>query len=184
MKRNLMKIEKGWLVLIIIIGGLAVLGSYLYGAITQPGAADILWGGVPQGIRPIYTANMLLATTSFFIFSFYILFRDIPNELSFSNRFGYWVFPILYAAILFPSAMWLPLTIGAVAQTSILLLWLVRIVLVVVGAASVSLFILLWKSKPRPPSLLDWLAIAGCGFFCIQTAILDALVWNIFFKLE
>jgi hypothetical protein len=27
------------------------------------------------------------------------------------------------------------------------------------------------------------LAIAGSGIFCIQTTILDALLWNIFFKI-
>jgi hypothetical protein len=68
-----------------------------------------------------------------------------------SNRFGYRVFHILYAAILYPSALWLPLTFGALAQTSVILLWLVRIVLIVVGAASVGLLIVLLISKPAQP---------------------------------
>ena len=184
MKSDLMQAEKRWLVSIIITGGLAVLGSYLFGVISQPGAADILWAGVPERIRPVYSANMLLAAAGFFLFTYYILFRIDPQRMSFSYRPGYSVFHILYAGILYPSAMWLPLTFGAVAQTSSLLFWMVRIVLVLVGVSSVCLFITLLKLKPGHPTLVYWLAIAGCGLFCIQTALLDAVVWNIFFRLS
>jgi hypothetical protein len=182
-KRGPLQWEKCWLVLIIISGGLLVLGSYIYGVVSQPGAADILWGGVPQGIRPIYTANMLLAAASFFVYTYFILYQINSKEQVMSNPFGYWIFHLLYAAILYPSAMWLPLTFKALAHTSIFLLWLVRIVLVVVGLASFSLLIVFWKSKPNHPFVFYWLTIAGSGFFCIQTAVLDAIVWNIFFRL-
>jgi hypothetical protein len=70
MKEDPMRSEKRWLIFIILSGGLAVLGSYVYGFVSYPGAADILWGGVPQGIRPVYTANMFLAATSFFVFTY------------------------------------------------------------------------------------------------------------------
>jgi hypothetical protein len=179
-----MQLEKRWLIGIILSGGLAVLGSYVSGVISQPGAADILWGGVPPDIRPFYSANMLLAAASFFVFTYYILFWINSWEKSVTNRPGYWVFPGLYAAILYPSAMWLPLTFGAVAQASLLLLWLVRIVLVLVGLASLCLLVVLVRSKPMRPDLLYWLSIAGGGFFCLQTALLDGVVWNIFFRLS
>ena len=40
------------LLIINVIGGAAVIGSYVLGLSGQSGGADVLWGGVPTGIRP------------------------------------------------------------------------------------------------------------------------------------
>ena len=184
MKRDLIQSDKRRLVWIIITGGVAVLGSYIYGFSSQPGAADILWGGVPQGMRPIYSVNMLLASAGFFIFTYFVLFHINSSEHLVSNRYRFGVFHILYAGILYPSAIWLPLTFAAVMESSIILLWLVRIALVVVGLASLELFVTLLRLKPKQFTLMYWLAIIGCGFFSVQTVILDGIVWNFFFRLS
>jgi hypothetical protein len=52
---------KRWLIAIILIGGVAVLGSYIWGILAYPDAGQILWGGVPEIIRPFYMVNMFLA---------------------------------------------------------------------------------------------------------------------------
>ncbi len=83
----------------------------------------------------------------------------------------------LIAIILIPSALWLTLALLAVDQPSQAFLWLVRIVLGVVGAASLGLFFVLRRVKLPQPAWAYRLAIVGSIFFCIQTVILDALVW-------
>jgi hypothetical protein len=179
----MMDANKRWLIAIILIGGVAVLGSYIWGIQARPDAGQILWGGVPEKIRPFYTVNMFLAAAGYFLFTFFILFRLDSIKTKVTSRFGFGVFHSLYAAILIPSALWLPLTFLAVDQSSQALLWMVRIVLSVVGAASLGLFFALRKVRPPQPAWAYRLGMIGSMFFCIQTMILDAIVWGAFFQL-
>ena len=175
---------KKWLMIVInVIGGFAVLGSYIYGILSHPEAGRMLWGGVPQMIRPFYTVGMLLAATGYFAFTYFILFRLDPVQTRVANRFGFGVFNVLYATILIPSALWMPLTFLTVELSSQVLLWTVRIVLVVVGTASLGLFFALLKVRPRQPLWAHRIALVGIVGFCIQTAILDAILWGTFFRL-
>jgi hypothetical protein len=174
---------KKWLMLFInIFGGTAVIGSYIQGILAHPRAAETLWGGVPQSIRPFYTAGMFLAATGYFAFTYFILFRLDPRQARIFQRFGFGVFNALYAAILLPSALWMPLTFLAVEQYSLGLLWAVRLVLATVGLASLGLLFSLLKVEPRQPLWAHRLAITGSAAFCIQTVLLDAIVWVAFFQ--
>ena len=49
------------------------------------------------------------------------------------------------------------------------------------GAASLGLFFALQKVRPPQPAWAYRLAMVGSMFFCIQTVILDAIVWGAFF---
>ena len=178
-----MHAKKQWLIIINLIGGIAVLGSYAYGILTHPNAGQILWGGVPQSIRPFYTVGMFLAAAGYFAFSYFILFRLNPQDTQVTSRFGFGLFNALYAAILIPSALWMPLTFLALGQSSLVLLWIVRMVLVVVAIASLGLFAALLKVQPRQPLWAHRIALAGSVAFCIQTVILDAILWGAFFRL-
>jgi hypothetical protein len=178
----MMHAKKWLLILINLVGGSLVLGSYALGILTHPDAGQTLWGGVPQSIRPFYTVFMFLAASGYFAFTCFILFRLNPQEARVAGRFGFGLFNALYAAILIPSALWMPLTFLAVEQSSLVLLWAVRLVLVVVGAASVGLFAALWKVEPRHPMWAHRLALLGMAGFCIQTALLDAILWGVFFQ--
>ena len=55
------------------------------------------------------------------------------------------------------------------------------IVLAFVGLGSVALLGALLGLRPRRPSTAYWLAVAGAGAFCIQTAVLDLFVWTAYF---
>jgi hypothetical protein len=177
-----MNAKKGLLLFINLLGGGGVIGSYIWGFLTHPNAGQALWSGVPDNIRPFYTAGMFLAATGYFAFTYYILFRLNPSETRVFNRFPFGLFNILYAAILIPSALWMPLTLFALEGPSLGFLWAVRVVLAIVGLASVGLLFALLNVEPRLPRWAHRLAVAGCVGFCLQTAILDAIVWVVFFK--
>jgi hypothetical protein len=175
--------SKKWLLIfIILLGGAAVLGSYVYGFLTHPDFADVLWGGVPENIRPFYTINMFLAAAGYFAFTYFILFRLNPPETRIFGRFGYGLFTVLYTAILVPSALWMPLTLLAIEHADLGLIWMVRLVLAVVGLASLGLLYALIKIEPHQATWAHKLAIVGSIFFSIQTVILDALVWGSLFR--
>lgn len=173
---------KKWLLLIInLLGGAAVLGSYAYGVRSHPNATNVLWGGVPASIRPLYTAGMFLAAAGYFAFIYFILFRLDPDKARVEHRFGFGIFNALFAAILIPSALWMPLTFAAAAASSVALLWVVRLVLAAVGIASLSLLVALLNVEPRQPTWAYLLAVTGCVAFCLQTAVLDMIVWSAYF---
>ena len=176
--------QKLSLLIIVAVGGLAVLASYGQPFLASPERLAKLWGGVPASWLPAYTANMLLAALGFFAFTFMILLRLDPETVRIAGRFGYSLFHFLYLAILIPSALWTPLTM-VMLQTPNAGLWLaIRLVLGLAGLGSLGLLAALLALQPRPPRRVYGLALAGCLFFCLQTAVLDALVWVAYFPKE
>jgi hypothetical protein len=169
--------------LINVVGGILVLGSYAHGLVTHPANRDAIWGGVPEAIKPLYTANMLFAAAGYLAFTYFVMFSLNRDSAQLANLSGFKVFYIIYAFILFPSALWMPLTYAALGNhDSSLYLWAVRVTLVVVGLASLALLGVLLSLHSSEASPVYWLAVAGSVFFCIQTAVLDAVVWTAYFR--
>lgn len=167
------------LLLLNALGGAAVLASYAWG-LGDDGVGSALWGGVPESLRPLYTVNMFLAAAGYFLFTPYVLFRLPPDATRVAGRFGFGVFHALYALVLLPSALWLPLTAAYLAHPTPLAWAAVRIVLVLVALGSLGLLaglMALPADAPRGRSS----ALIGLVPFCLQTAVLDALVWPALF---
>jgi hypothetical protein len=172
---------KRWMIVINVLGGGAVLGSYALGFLDQPEAGTLLWGGVPAAMRPLYTAGMLIAALGYFAFTGYLFLGVDAREARVGERFGFGIFNGLYIGILVPSALWMPLTFVMVEQPSAWLWLVIRIVLAIVGLSSLGLLTALLFLQPKRKAWAYWLAVAGTVGFSIQTAILDAVVWTAFF---
>jgi hypothetical protein len=124
---------------------------------------------------------MFLAAAGYFAFTYFILFRLHPQDARVADRFDFGLFNALYAVVLIPSALWMPLTFLAVEQSSQTLSWTVRIVLLLVAAASLGLLAALLKDEPRQPLWAHRLALVGMVGFCFQTVLLDAIFWGAYF---
>jgi len=174
-----MHVQSRLLIALNVVGGIAVLASYAIGLGSASSSGAALWGDLPEALRPFYTINMFLAAAGYFLFTPYIVFRLRPEQTRIGGRFGYALFPILYALVLIPSAIWLPLTERMIAQPSAALWALVRLDLACVGLGALGLLasLLALRSAPRGRAL----AVLGLVPFCLQTALLDALVWPAFF---
>ena len=68
--------QKLAMLIIIVLGGSAVLASYIYPIMTQPQYVEPAWGGVTPDIRRFYAPSMLLAALGFFLYTYFLLFRD------------------------------------------------------------------------------------------------------------
>jgi len=170
------------LAIIVVIGGIAVIGSYVFGFIAQPGKGNALWGGVPPWLRPIYTISMGISVVGFFAFVTFILFQINPDQVQIANRFDFSLFYIIFLGILIPSALWMPLT-QMMTRHPTKALWLgIRLVLVLVGLSSCTLVWALLSLQTREPSLHYWLAVFGSAYFSFHTAVLDMILWPIMFK--
>jgi hypothetical protein len=174
--------KQSW-VLINILGGAAVIGSYLLGFLIRPVEAGMLWGGVPEGLKALYNTNMFLAATGYLLFSIFILVKK-QDEIKVASRFGFGSFLVLYLLVLIPSALWMPLTILAIEKSSQVLLWLVRVDLMMVALASLGILFALITMQPRRPAWFHLLSVVGGLAFCLQTVVLDAVVWSILFRLQ
>ena len=172
-----MAVQQIVLLIINIIGGIAVIGSYVYGLNAQSGGASVLWGGVPENISPVYTVSMILSALGYFAFLYYLLFRVTPSELN----IAYSLFYAIFLVILVFSAFWMPLTNMYVANPGTGIWIGIRAVLALVGLGSIALvWALLVLQTTHGTSY--WLAVAGAGYFAFHTAILDAIVWAALFK--
>jgi len=165
-----------------VLGGSAVLASYWHGLSSHPETRSALWGGLPAGLQPFYTFSMLLAAIGYFPFTYLLGWRVDPGRVRLPGRFDFDAFNVLYALILAPSALWMPLTFAMLGQPNPTLWLIVRVVLGLVGIASVGLIAALLTLQPRPPRMLHVAAIIGAMAFAFQTAVLDALVWPMYFN--
>jgi hypothetical protein len=163
------------------IGGAAVLGSYAHGLATHPLTRSELWGGVPDGLRPFYTVSMLAATAGYFAFGHFVCFRLDPRTTRVLGRFGFGAFHLLYALVLVPSALWLPLTLAMLEAPSGALWAAIRVTLGLVGLGSVGLVAAVASAAPARAPVARAIAVAGALAFSLQTAVLDALVWPAYF---
>jgi hypothetical protein len=168
---------------LVVLGGGAVLGSYAYGLLAPGADSGSLWGGVPVALLPAYQVNMVLAATGFFAYTHFLLLRVEPEAVRIAGRFGFGLFHLLYAGILIPSFLWMPLTLAMLRQPGDLLWWAIRTVLAVVGLSSLGLTAALVALTPRTPRWAYVLAVAGSLPFALQTAVLDAVLWPAFFPL-
>jgi hypothetical protein len=175
--------QKLAMLLIILVGGTAVMVSYVYPVITHPEYVEPAWGGVTPDIRRFYAPSMLLAASGYFFYTYFLLLRADPDRVRVAGRFGFSMFNVLYAAILVGSALYMPLTFALVAGPSTVLWWSIRLVLIVVGLASLALLGSLLALRPRRPAWAYWLAVAGCAAFSFQTVVLDMLVWPALYPL-
>lgn len=172
-----MQREQRALGLLNVIGGILVLASYAYALAISPDVRSALWGGVPEGARSLYTLNMLLAAAGYFPFTWLFVIRTRPAELRAASGAPYGLLFLLYALVLIPSALWLPLT-ARMVETPGPGLWLsIRIVLFLVAVGATGLLVVALRFARARGGALPWLAFAGTVPFFTQTALLDALVW-------
>jgi hypothetical protein len=170
------------LLIINIVGGAAVIGSYIFGLRAQSGGANVLWGGVPSNIRPVYTVSMMLSALGYFAFLYYLFFRLTPAEVSIAGMFDFSLFYVIFLVILIPSALWMPLTNVYAGNPSTGIWVLIRTVLALVGLASIALLWALLTLHGKVSGVSYWLAVVGSGYFAFHTAILDAIIWAALFK--
>ena len=163
-------------------GGAGVIWSYIHGFGTHPGSAETLWGGVSGWLRQFNYATMILAALGYFGFTYWLLFRVDPATVTVFGGAGYWMFFVIFVVILVPSALWMPLLFQYLAQPGTGQWTAIRVVLILVGIGSLALLAAILTVSPRETGTAYWLAVGGAAAFCVQTAVLDMLVWPELFR--
>jgi len=177
-RSKIMGTQRLILLIINIIGGAAVILSYIYGLRGQVGGANVLWGNVSTSIRPIYFVSMIISALGYFAFIYYVLFRIDPAE----SNVNYYLFYAIFLVIVTASAFWMPLTNMYVGNPSASLWIALRGVLAMVALGSIGLVWALLSLHPFTRGAVYWLAVAGAGYFAFHTTVLDAITWAALFR--
>ncbi|MGB5812934.1 MAG: hypothetical protein WBG86_20545 [Polyangiales bacterium] len=167
--------KRTWLT-INLVGGIAVLGSYVHGLVTHPETRQMLWGTTPEELKAVYNVTMLLAAAGYFLFSYVFVVRSDPDGFR-VGAYGFGFVNACYALVLLASTLWMPLTFAYFDTPSPALWAVVRIDLFVVAVGSLGLVIALFAMKPRATGVSGILALLGLLLFALQTAFLDPIVW-------
>ncbi|MEE3329707.1 MAG: hypothetical protein VX246_02460 [Myxococcota bacterium] len=162
------------------IGGIGVLASYVNGIDSPHTASGGIWGGVPEAAQGLYTVSMFTAASGYFPFTYLFTFGVDPVRARFMG-FRLSFVTALYALVLFPSAMWLPLTARYLDAPSSGGWLAIQAVLATVAIASLGLLACIVTLTPSPPRWLRIASITGALFFCFQTVVLDAVIWVVSF---
>lgn len=168
------------LALLQLLGGPAVLASYVWCIAVWPEASSQMWGGVPEAIQPLYTAWMFVAAAGYFAYSYVFILRTDLDAFAvplLGRERGVGLLGLSYALVLGPSALWMPMTKWMLDDPSALRFWLVRLDLFAVALGSIGLILAAASVRPRPPGRLRALALIGTLAFAVQTVVLDALIW-------
>ena len=182
-RREVLVHQQSWnLAIINVLGGVAVLVSYVHG-LQSPHARDgALWGSVPAFWRSWYGVSMIAAAIGYFPFTWYFLRHFDPQNSRFAGGLGYSAVTAFYLLVLLPSALWLPLTVRYLAAPSGFLWAAIRLDLMLVAVGSIGLAVAASTVTPSSStSVWRVAALLGLVFFCLQTVVLDALVWPVFF---
>jgi hypothetical protein len=155
-----------------LVGGIAVLASYALWLANPSREGEALWGSITGHGRTLYTVSMLAAAAGYFGFAVYVLGQG-GRSLSWSLVLA------LFALMLFPSALWMPLAFEYLAAPHPALWWAMRSTLALVGVASLVLLVVLVRVESGGTA--HALAVAGALAFTFQTLVLDALVWPMYF---
>ena len=95
-------------ILVNIIGGISVLGTYVLGITLFPEHRDDLWGGVQGKLRPVFIFSMILAAARYLTFAYVSIFQEGIS----SDRIGVSDRPFLIVLIsgifLFSASLWMP----------------------------------------------------------------------------
>jgi hypothetical protein len=170
------------LLVIIALGGVGVIGSYMIGLKGKAGASEALWGGVPAKVRPVYGVSMILSAIGFLAVLFYIFFKLDPPDVAIAGRYGFDLFIPIFITILLPSALWMPLSKMYVERPSAVMWVIVRVVLFLVGLASIELAWALFALDLETRGVAYWFATVGSCYFAFHTFVLDAVLWAAMFR--
>lgn len=168
------------MLVIIVLGGIGVLGSYAHGIATHPGQTDLLWGELPSSVQGIYTGMMIPAALGFLTFTAYIV-ANRPEELNLRGGPAQPLLTANYFVFLLTATLWMPLCWIALDGKSEWLLMPIQAVLALTGLAALGFIVLLARLQDPPRPRFRLAALVGAVFLFLQCGILDALIWPRFF---
>ena len=154
-----------------IIGGIAVLGGYLYALLNHPNTGNDLWGGIPQNWRAWIVTSMFIAAFGYIIAMYYFIYRDGLDVKFFWGKTEASVMVIILVLFFVSASMWIHSTFAYLEMPAAgtwnliqfeLRVTAISILLITIGLASASDVI--------NPELHRW-SVIGLSFISFHVAL-------------
>ena len=163
-----------------LVGGFGVLGSYAIGLQAHWGQNQLLWGGVPESVRGVYSSCMLPAALGYLACFAYLVQADWTKLRVEEGPAGRGLLR-LHLLFLATATAWMPLTWLALDHQVTALTWPIQGVLLVTGLSALGIWRTLGRLVDPPQPRFLRIARIAFGFLVFQCLVLDALVWPRFF---
>ena len=173
------------LMIINIIGGLFVLGGYVYALINNPTNRMQLWGGVPENYRSWIVGMMFVSAFGYcYAMKFLLLDEGIPLKFYY-GLLGERFFLITQIIFLLSAALWIHTTFSHLNEPSQIKWFLINIELWSTGLSILAIFLGVVFINDRPSTYAYYVAVIGLFAISFHCIFLDALLWiNKFPKLQ
>ena len=168
-------------VLINLIGGVAVLGSYFLGLLYFADLREGLWGGVSGNLRIVFTLSMVGAAVGYLAFCYLMVFGGFGTSIN--GSYLQWAIPSLVAIFLISAATWMPATSVYLNTSnsfwwmlSVIVLWTTALPLLILTAS------LLFHSPESLENSVKYISVVGLGWITFHCLVLDACIWVVLFR--
>ena len=165
-----------------LIGGLAVLGSYIIGLGMFPEYREALWGEVRGNLRTGILISMIFAALGYLAFCYVALFQNGLEDFNKSDWFNSYTISILVGIFLISATFWLPSAIAYLHFSNTY--WLV-ICIASLWSTAISLAVLLGIVITSDVKIISsashYVAIIGIGLITFHCLVFDAIIWSIKF---
>jgi hypothetical protein len=161
-----------------LVGGTAVLGSYAIGLGYFPEYRNELWGGI-QGIwRNILVVSMLLSGAAYLTFCYFIVFRQDIHTYNAHFILGPQTIALLTGVFLLSATLWMPSAI-LYMHTENNIWWIFTIVTLWVTALSLlSLTGLFAFPTTAPIPVFDRIiCTVSLSIITLHCLVIDAITW-------
>ena len=171
-----MKIQ-GQFLWINIIGGIAVLGGYVYALLAHPILRGQIWGGVPEAWRRWITTSMFIAAIGYCFAMYYLIFNEGLNLKYFWGKVDATIMRVLLILFLLTAAFWIHSTFSYLELPNSNSWHLIRFELWVTALSILLMTIGLATATGVQQSLLFNFYVLGLGLISFHCLVLDAILW-------
>lgn len=165
-------------VLINVVGGIAVLGSYVLCLMMFPEQREALWGGVVGTTRNIVVISMLFSAAGYLAFLYISVFNVSTDLFSDKSLLDGNLILLLALSFLLASTVWMPASVGFLETSnnvylnlSVASLWIAALSLV---GLLVTVFLTDFSTTSNLPKILS---IVGLGMITFHCLVFDAIMW-------
>ena len=160
-----------------IIGGVAVLSSYIATLVLYTDQRSDFWGGLNTNQQKFFVWSMFFAALGYLIFFYWVIFRLESGLIIGTSSLHAHLPTILCGIFLFFSTLWMPTT-SLFLQTGNNLWWYLAVA--ILWVVSISLLLLLLIALVNHGNNRSWVSIlgmVGLMYLVVHCTLFDAIIW-------
>ncbi len=164
--------------LVNLIGGTTVIGSYVFSIAFFPEHRESFWGGIDGNLRRVFTISMVPAAVGYLIFACFMVSKSEVLEFNQDDLINGYAPIILSVIFLIASTVWMP-TLALYLDSNQPIWWHISLTSLWITALTLMILTVFAGAKfATVPTTEGLLAIIGLIYITFHCTILDAIIWR------